>query len=103
MRNIRCLFLLLVHTTNGFVNHRTSTSRSSVTLVPGSSALNMVSPTDMLPIGIENNLNHILIGVPSIMVSDTEAWVQPLATILGPFLNLFSFAMVGYPFTIYVI
>jgi hypothetical protein len=23
--------------------------------------------------------------------------VQPLATILGPFLNLFSFAMVGFP------
>lgn len=31
----------------------------------------------------------------SLLLAETEAWVQPLAFVLGPFLNLFSFAMVG--------
>ena len=31
----------------------------------------------------------------SLMLSETEEWVQPLATVLGPFLNIFSFAMVS--------
>mmetsp|Transcript_24561 Transcript_24561/g.55023 ORF Transcript_24561/g.55023 Transcript_24561/m.55023 type:complete len:174 (-) Transcript_24561:432-953(-) len=29
----------------------------------------------------------------SMMISETEAWVQPLSAVLGPFLNFFSFAM----------
>ncbi len=33
--------------------------------------------------------------ISTMMVSETEAWVQPLANVLGPFLNLFSFAMVS--------
>mmetsp|Transcript_16040 Transcript_16040/g.30276 ORF Transcript_16040/g.30276 Transcript_16040/m.30276 type:complete len:205 (+) Transcript_16040:256-870(+) len=30
---------------------------------------------------------------PSILLSETEPWVKPMSQILGPFLNLFSFAM----------
>jgi hypothetical protein len=57
----------------------------------------MVSPADMLHSGIDITISTALNDVPSIMLSETEAWVQPLATILGPFLNLFSFAMVCIP------
>ena len=31
----------------------------------------------------------------SMLLSETEAWVQPLSFVLGPFLNFFSFAMVS--------
>ena len=34
-------------------------------------------------------------AAPTIMISETEAWVKPLSQVLGPFLNLFSFAMVS--------
>ena len=29
----------------------------------------------------------------SLLLAETEAWVEPLSTVLGPFLNIFSFAM----------
>ena len=29
----------------------------------------------------------------TLLLSETEPWVQPLANVLGPFLNIFSFAM----------
>ena len=31
----------------------------------------------------------------SVLLSETEAWVEPLSAVLGPFLNFFSFAMVS--------
>jgi hypothetical protein len=31
----------------------------------------------------------------SMMLAETEPWVQPLSLVLDPFLNLFSFAMVS--------
>lgn len=30
----------------------------------------------------------------TMILAETEPWVQPLAAVLGPFLNIFSFAMV---------
>jgi hypothetical protein len=30
----------------------------------------------------------------SLLLAETEPWIQPLALVLDPFLNLFSFAMV---------
>mmetsp|Transcript_31728 Transcript_31728/g.36441 ORF Transcript_31728/g.36441 Transcript_31728/m.36441 type:complete len:169 (-) Transcript_31728:57-563(-) len=35
----------------------------------------------------------IVAATPSLMISETEAWVRPFAAVLGPFLNIFSFAM----------
>lgn len=35
-------------------------------------------------------------AVSSIMLAETEPWVQPLSLVLDPFLNLFSFAMVRF-------
>mmetsp|Transcript_27747 Transcript_27747/g.58933 ORF Transcript_27747/g.58933 Transcript_27747/m.58933 type:complete len:187 (+) Transcript_27747:138-698(+) len=34
-----------------------------------------------------------ILASSSIILSETEAWVQPLSLVLGPFLNFFSFAM----------
>ena len=33
-------------------------------------------------------------NMSTLTISEVEAWVQPLYIVLGPFLNLFSFAMV---------
>mmetsp|Transcript_28062 Transcript_28062/g.42799 ORF Transcript_28062/g.42799 Transcript_28062/m.42799 type:complete len:157 (+) Transcript_28062:117-587(+) len=38
-------------------------------------------------------LDHSVDAVSSLMLAEVEPWVQPLASVLGPFLNLFSFAM----------
>ncbi len=36
-----------------------------------------------------------MLASSSIILSETEAWVQPLSFVLGPFLTFFSFAMVS--------
>ncbi len=38
----------------------------------------------------------VMLASSSIILSETEAWVQPLSIVLGPFLTFFSFAMVSY-------
>lgn len=61
------------------------------------------SPVDLLDLGL--NLNNVgsgdmgtdaavgMVASSSIILSETEAWVQPLSLVLGPFLSLFSLAM----------
>mmetsp|Transcript_47104 Transcript_47104/g.87496 ORF Transcript_47104/g.87496 Transcript_47104/m.87496 type:complete len:171 (-) Transcript_47104:208-720(-) len=46
--------------------------------------LNMVDPAE---------LSSAVASTSSMMLAETEPWVQPLASVLGPFLNIFSFAM----------
>ena len=43
------------------------------------------------------NLDGAISGMASssMVLSETEAWVQPLSLALGPFLSFFSFAMVS--------
>ena len=41
-----------------------------------------------------NALLNVVVS-SSVLLSETEAWVQPLSAVLGPFLNFFSFAMVS--------
>jgi hypothetical protein len=56
-----------------------------------SSYLNLV-PTMLLD---TVTVQHSIVALgPSLFVSETEPWVKPLSQVLGPFLNLFSFAMV---------
>ena len=63
-------------------------SASAFTIVPraafqlSSTSLNMVDP------------NLFIEQASSLMLAETEPWVQPLSLVLDPFLNLFSFAMV---------
>ena len=65
------------------------------------------SPIDLIDVAIQNNnigdmsvMNvdnavSMLASSSSMVISETEAWVQPLSLVLGPFLNFFSFAMVS--------
>lgn len=56
-----------------------------------SSSLKMMD----LPLSVVADLGSTsdAFAASSLMISETEPWVQPLASVLGPFLNLFSFAM----------
>ncbi len=57
------------------------------------------SPLDAMDI-VTNNAGVVdvnaLVASSSVLLSETEAWVQPLSMVLGPFLNFFSFAMVSW-------
>ena len=64
------------------------------------------SPIDLIDVAIQNNnigdmsVMHVdnavsMLASSSMVLSETEAWVQPLSLVLGPFLNFFSFAMVS--------
>ena len=77
------------------------------------------TPVDMLDLASSLNTNIIgsssmsadanaignTMASSSMILSETEAWVQPLSLVLGPFLNFFSFAMVSVcmMFVLYII
>ncbi|GFH46769.1 hypothetical protein CTEN210_03243 [Chaetoceros tenuissimus] len=50
------------------------------------------SQLNLAPIDTDT-LNTIVNNAPSMMLSETEPWVEPLSQILGPFFNIFSFFM----------
>mmetsp|Transcript_5860 Transcript_5860/g.8987 ORF Transcript_5860/g.8987 Transcript_5860/m.8987 type:complete len:157 (+) Transcript_5860:134-604(+) len=64
---------------------------SAFTVVSHSTtSLSRASPLQMMdPLLVDQSMDVS----SSLLLSETEAWVQPLAFVLGPFLNLFSFAM----------
>eukprot|EP00577_Skeletonema_sp_RCC1716_P025312 CAMPEP_0113392340 /NCGR_PEP_ID=MMETSP0013_2-20120614/11227_1 /TAXON_ID=2843 ORGANISM="Skeletonema costatum, Strain 1716" /NCGR_SAMPLE_ID=MMETSP0013_2 /ASSEMBLY_ACC=CAM_ASM_000158 /LENGTH=177 /DNA_ID=CAMNT_0000275715 /DNA_START=353 /DNA_END=886 /DNA_ORIENTATION=- /assembly_acc=CAM_ASM_000158 len=53
------------------------------------------SPLDAMDFVTNNGAVDVdaLVASSSVLLSETEAWVQPLSMVLGPFLNFFSFAM----------
>jgi hypothetical protein len=58
------------------------------------SQLNLLAP---MPFVDTDTLHSIVTTAsPSLVISETEPWVKPLSQVLGPFLNLFSFAMVRF-------
>ena len=57
--------------------------------VPPATSMNLLPVADVTAIG--NNVDALQSA--SLLLSETEPWVQPLASVLGPFLNIFSFAM----------
>ena len=71
-------------------------SSTGAALLASSTNLHMMEGLTTVDVNVvADSISSIVSSTPSLMVSETEAWVQPLATILGPFLNIFSFAMVG--------
>ena len=56
-------------------------------------------PMDVMDLALNSN-NHDAItnmmASSSMILSETEAWVQPLSLVMGPTLNFFSFAMVRF-------
>lgn len=55
----------------------------------GATSMNLLPVADVTAIG--NSVDALQSA--SLLLSETEPWVQPLASVLGPFLNIFSFAM----------
>ena len=66
--------------------------------VPPTSTAAAVSTTSLnvLPVADVTTTAHMYVDAvqsATLLLSETEPWVQPLANVLGPFLNIFSFAM----------
>jgi len=87
-----CIYLA-VASTSGFV----APGLTSLGNVQRSQSLRMMVPlteVSYLSIGdLGSTSDAIVTAASSLMVAETETWVQPLASVLGPFFNLFSFAM----------
>lgn len=58
-----------------------------MTVEPTSTDLHMMVPDASMATSVVDSMS-------TLTVSEVEAWVQPLSIVLGPFLNIFSFAMV---------
>jgi hypothetical protein len=73
------LFLAVLATASAFapIAPRTTTRSAS---------MNMMDPT-----AIQDSIQ-----TTSMLLAETEPWVQPLYSVLDPFFNLFSFAMVRF-------
>jgi hypothetical protein len=55
---------------------------------------NAADAIDMIPnVGLDNGAVVSMVS-SSMMVSETEAWVQPMSLVLGPILSLLSIGMV---------
>mmetsp|Transcript_17618 Transcript_17618/g.50446 ORF Transcript_17618/g.50446 Transcript_17618/m.50446 type:complete len:176 (-) Transcript_17618:1843-2370(-) len=67
-----------------------STLASSAAAAPAAAtSMNLLPVADVTTIGSSVDA----LQSASLLLSETEPWVQPLANVLGPFLNIFSFAM----------
>jgi hypothetical protein len=85
------LALILAHAVNAFVGPSTNAIVSSR---PGPISNVAATQMNMVPVDMDTIAN-VINSAPSIMLSETEPWVKPMYQILGPFLNIFSFAMVS--------
>lgn len=61
------------------------------------SVLAMSIPDVSAVVGVSDALPALTFGSAS-LIAQTDAWVQPTALVLGPFLNFLSLAMVGQSF-----
>ena len=80
-----------------------SVGRSSLTVAPTSIPLVsslMMNTMDSLTATSYGD-SEMVLASSSIILSETEAWVQPLSFVLGPFLTFFSFAMVRIHFSLF--
>lgn len=87
MKNLRSLALVtLLSTADAFVGPASSmaTQRS----------LTSMSMVDFSAVAEVSNTVPAFVANSGLLVAETEAWVQPTALVLGPFLNFLSFAMV---------
>lgn len=80
------------------VHHSVASARSVAPL--------QASPVDVLDLALSNVVGDGAMGsdimaanmvaTSSMILSETEEWVQPLSLVLGPFLNFFTIAMVRF-------
>lgn len=104
MTRTTLVFIAALATCQGFAPASLTSFTRSVRL--STSPLDVLDLTmNSAPLDAVSSLNvqsSDVIGLvsSSMVLSETDPWVQPLALVLGPFLNLFSFAMVSVPTTV---
>lgn len=83
MRNIMALALsaAALSSASAFV---APSAKSAPVRLGSEVKLNMMDPVE---------ISTAAASASSIILAETEPWVQPLSNVLGPFLNIFSFAM----------
>eukprot|EP01082_Thalassiosira_pseudonana_P011190 g10702.t1 g10702 contig4:2375383-2376001(+) len=97
MTRTTLVFIAALATCQGFAPASLTSFTRSVRL--STSPLDVLDLTmNSAPLDAVSSLNvqsSDVIGLvsSSMVLSETDPWVQPLALVLGPFLNLFSFAM----------
>mmetsp|Transcript_712 Transcript_712/g.1495 ORF Transcript_712/g.1495 Transcript_712/m.1495 type:complete len:173 (-) Transcript_712:1543-2061(-) len=64
---------------------------AAATARPSSATLSMVDPT--IAPSLTETVGVAISSGSGLLLAETEAWVKPTATALGPFLNFMSFAM----------
>ena len=82
------LFLLALQSCHAFLSPNTSKVAAFTSLTKPTAtatALHLVSPDVVASTITDMNM----------LLAETEPWVQPLANVLDPTLNILSFAMVG--------
>ena len=79
--------LLLAHDTMAFV-------APSSPLLASRASTSALSMMDVSTVTEASNAISTTMASSGMMLAETEAWVQPTAFVLGPFLNFMSFAMV---------
>lgn len=79
------LLLTLFQACQGFVTPSVSTTTSKAFLASSTTSLPAVSPDMMMDVNT--------LGNSMMLLAETEPWVQPLANVLDPTLNILSFAM----------
>jgi hypothetical protein len=98
MKTIKSLSLvaLFLGASNAFVAPSVNTVAFSKASAPTPLIeMNMMDPVTASALLMDmETVSTVINTVPSLMLSETESWVQPLSQVLGPFFNLFSFAMV---------
>lgn len=90
-----CAVLMMTSNANAFMTSPTAIPQASVRSLASASASSTNSPLHMMDTAMVDSimLASSSATASSIVISETEPWVQPLANVLGPFLNIFSFAM----------
>ena len=93
------MLLLSAQTISAFVTPAASINNAAFSKTASSavSEMKMMDPTAALSMDIET-LSTVVTTAPTMMLSETEPWVQPLSLVLGTSLNIFSVAMVRMAF-----
>jgi hypothetical protein len=93
---ISCLLLLIGNTDAFAPSHVAVTTRNLQQHYKSTMTVHMMMDSARM---VQDALPSLLLQPTSpsmLLLAETEAWVQPTALILGPFLNFMSFAMVRW-------
>ena len=70
-----------------------ATTSAAATSTTSMNVLPVADMTTTIPIDMTTIIPIDAVQSATLLLSETEPWVQPLANVLGPFLNIFSFMM----------